>query len=227
MSDRVPPRIELAARGFNEYWNRTDGEQVAGSLSSGLDLLCEQLYVRVHEDVERVYGMDSMLVPISALKTEQVTKLETEIFQVAICNIATSEFGYLPREDKHLLSWFARFRLEADADKPNVRERIDYYLGKNQHERGLAFLDVLSRTTREARQAPAVMFRLYPRAIQIVVASAFNDSQRARLIRDEQVAILPDIEGCDKCRGRLLANGSQCIKCGNPVWTYAQMNLAE
>ena len=136
------------------------------------------------------------------------------------------DFGYVSRDDLRILPWFTQLRL-AEESSPNVRERIDSYLAKPNQERRLAFLDVLSRTAREARHAPLVLFRLYPRAIQIVVATAFGDSQRAREIREKQVAILPAIEGCEACRGRLLPNGTQCVKCGNPVWTYARMNFDE
>jgi hypothetical protein len=121
------------------------------------------------------------------------------------------------------MPWLLQLRLGDEAGT-NVRERLDFYLAKKDHERRLAFLDVLARTAREARHAPLVLFRLYPRAIQIVVAMAFGDSQRAREVREKQVEILPAIEGCDECRGRLLPNGAQCAKCGNPLWTYARMS---
>ncbi len=226
MSDSSPDRRANAAREFNASLHRGDGEQVVTSLCLGLDLLRDQLFFRVHRDVESVYGIDSMLVPVSASKTEQVTKVEIEAFQVASSFLASRELGQCPGDGNRWLPWLTQLRLGDDAS-PNVQERIDSYLAKQDHERRLAFLDVVSRFAREARYAPLVLFRLYPRAIQIVVAVAFGNAQRAREIRDKQVEILPAIEGCEECRGRLLANGAQCGTCGNPVWTYARMNMDE
>jgi hypothetical protein len=227
MNDADTPRFERAVGELNGFLNRGDGEQIVNSLCQGLDLLRDQLYIRVHDDVERVYGVDSMLMPVSETKTERVTKLEVEIYQVVSSCVTAGDFGYFPRDDQRLLPWLARLRLGDESRSPHVRERIDSYLAEKDHERRLAFLDVLARTAHEARHAPLVLFRLYPRAIQIVVATAFNNSQRAREVRDKQIEILPAIEGCDACCGRLLPNGTQCSHCGNPVWTYARMNLDE
>ena len=67
---------QQAVRDFNEFLSRGDGEQVVASLCQGLDLLRDQLFFRVHRDVEQAFGVDSMLVPVSESKTERVTKLE-------------------------------------------------------------------------------------------------------------------------------------------------------
>lgn len=48
---------------LREHENRTDAIQVVDHLDSGLTLLAELLYVRLHEDVEKMLGLDSMLAP--------------------------------------------------------------------------------------------------------------------------------------------------------------------
>lgn len=227
MSDANTNRLGEAAREFNDALGRTDGEQVLGSLGSGLDVLRDLLYTRVHEDVEQAFGADSMLIPLSEDRTARVTKLEIEIYQAVSSHAAAIEFGYLPQGDRRLLKSIAQLRIGDEVDNPNVAQRIESYLAQKPQDRRLAFMDALARAVPEARQAPLVLFRLYPRALSIVVATAFNDSSRAHRIRYEQEEILPQISGCEACHGQPLANGSQCERCGNPLWNYARLNLAE
>src|SRR5688572_3646222 len=98
MGDSTLDRRERAARELNGFLGRGDGEQVVNSLCQGLDLLRDQLFFRVHRDVEQAFGADSMLVPVSESKTEKVTKLEAEIFQVASAWVAACDFGFVPRD---------------------------------------------------------------------------------------------------------------------------------
>ena len=52
------------------------------SLDSGLSVLRDLLYGRMHFDVEQIVGTDSMLIPLSESKTQLATKVQIEIFQV-------------------------------------------------------------------------------------------------------------------------------------------------
>ena len=61
--DEFVRRRIRAAEEFNSHESRSDGVQVASSLSAGLTILRDALYARVHDDVERVLGMDSALAP--------------------------------------------------------------------------------------------------------------------------------------------------------------------
>ena len=70
---RLQQRAAAASK-FNEHLGRGDGERVTGSLADGLGLLADQFLTRVHVDVQRNFGMDSMLIPTSLVKTEEKTK---------------------------------------------------------------------------------------------------------------------------------------------------------
>ncbi len=73
-----------AAQEFNLHEDRSDGLEIAGSLASGLTILRDALYKRVHEDVQRQRGMDSILMPISEEKSERLAKIEIELYQIAV-----------------------------------------------------------------------------------------------------------------------------------------------
>ena len=57
-----------AAEEFNLHEGRSDGVEIAGSLAGGLTILRDVLYKRLHEDVQRQRGMDSILAPILGRK---------------------------------------------------------------------------------------------------------------------------------------------------------------
>jgi len=65
-----------AIESFNGHEQRDDGARVAHSLCSGLGLLYDLFYARMHFDVEENVGTDSMLVPVSEMKTLKATKNE-------------------------------------------------------------------------------------------------------------------------------------------------------
>ena len=58
-------RLDEAAEQLNRHERRQDGEAVVASLSEGLTILRNSLYLRVHHDVEKIVGKDSMLMPLS------------------------------------------------------------------------------------------------------------------------------------------------------------------
>jgi hypothetical protein len=64
---------------FNQLACREDGVRFATSLGDGLASLRDLLYHRLHEDVERLVGRDTMLMPVSEVKTQRATKLEIEL----------------------------------------------------------------------------------------------------------------------------------------------------
>ena len=78
----------------------------------------------------------------------------------------------------------------------------------------------MGRVLPESRHAPLVLFLLFPLAVQIVTASAFDDRGTASGQRRQQTAILPAITDCRQCRGQLLEFTEQCTACGNPLWKY-------
>lgn len=216
-----------AAADFNRHENRDDGMQVAGSLAAGLIILRDSLYERVHHDVEIVVGKDSMLMPLSEKKAEQLAKLEIDLYQISVSAATAREFGYISTDDDWFLRWLTGLRLgEAQADAAPT-ERLARYWSATPAERRLAFTNVLTRALPESRRAPLVLFRLVPLSVGIVTALAFADHQNASEIRSRQVALLPAISDCGLCRGRLLENGEQCPQCGNPLWKYRWLTAAD
>ena len=174
----VKRRVE-AADEFNQHEDRSDGVEISGSLAGGLTILRDSLYKRLHEDVQRRMGMDSILAPICEEKSERLAKIEIELYQIAV-SAATARAGdYVDSPDGWYWQWLTRLRLGPLQPDAQIAARIEHYLGKSRDEGRLVFTNVMSRALPESRRAPLVMFRLAPLAVQIVTALAFGDSPRA------------------------------------------------
>ena len=180
-----------AVEEFDRHEKRTDGVRVVSSLAGGLAVLREALYLRVHQDVERMIGRDSMLIPLSESKSRQRTKDEIETYQVAESTAAVRDFGYVGTNDDWYLAWLARLRLGERGAKAEMIKRLRRYVSKTPNDRRLAFLDLLARVLPESRRAPLVLFRLVPRSVQIVTAVALGDQATATVHRRHPIADLP------------------------------------
>jgi hypothetical protein len=213
-------RLAEAAEQFNRSEGRKDGAAIAERLANGLTILRESLYLRVHEDVERQIGVDSMLSPVSELKTEHQVITEVETCQAVESTIAARDAGYVKRAEEWYLPWLLWFRLGDRGRTPEVVERGKLYLSKSADDRRLAFWDALSHILPESRRAPAVLFQLIPLSVRLLTASAFGDHGNAAAVRKQQMAILPAIGDCRECRGKVLECAEQCRACGNPLWKY-------
>jgi hypothetical protein len=220
-------RCAQAAEEFDRHENRGDGAQVVGGLHSGLTVLRDALYLRAHEDVERLVGRDSMLIPPSPAKSELAAKTEIEVYHVAESAAAAGRSGYVDSADDWYLRWLARLRLgDAQADD-GVQKQLALYAGSSADQRRLAFSDALVAVLPEAGRVPLVLFRLAPLSVQIVTALAFADRPTAEQIRERQRGHLPAIGDCQKCQGRVLENGEQCAGCGNPLWRSEWLTSAD
>jgi hypothetical protein len=220
-------RRQQAIEEFNRHERRGDGPRVAGSLAGGLTLLRDLLYVRFHDDVELRVGMDSMLSPVSVEKTAKTTKLEIELFQVAVSAIAVRQQDYVSSDDDWYLGWLTRFRLGRLAEDPRVAKRLSLYLTAAPDRQRLSFTNVMSGVLAESRRAPLVLFRLFPHAVQVATALAFEDHVLSDAGREQQVHLLPSIRDCHHCRGKLLDNGEECRLCGNPLWKFEWLTAAD
>jgi hypothetical protein len=209
-----------AAEEFNLHEGRSDGVEIAGSLAGGLTILRDTLYKRLHEDVQRLMGEDSILAPLSEEKTERLVKIEIELYQVAVSAAAVHRGDYADGGPEWFWQWLSRLRLGPSQPDDTVTKRVECYLAKTPNQRRLTFTDVMARALPESRRAPLVLFRLMPLAVEIVTALAFGDSPQATEVRQHQVALLPAISDCDQCRSKLLENGEQCPECGNPLWLF-------
>ncbi|MEI8376120.1 MAG: hypothetical protein WCJ35_25150 [Planctomycetota bacterium] len=208
-----------AAEEFDHHEQRSDGLRVIESLCGGLILIRDTLYARIHTDVERRMGGDSMIFPLSGEKSERTTKQEIEIYQVVVAAGAAQSKGYVT-DGNWFLDWLTQLRLGDVDGNSRAARRISHYVGKSASDQRLAFSNVLTAALPEASRSPLVLLRLVPAAVQISAALAFGKSVDAQHWRHDQTEILPSIADCYRCHGNLLENGEQCMTCGNPLWTY-------
>jgi hypothetical protein len=219
LEDRMKRRTDAAAE-FERRRNREDGAFVVNSLADGLSTLRDGLFTRVHADVEKFIGRDSILSPAAADRSAANARTEIELYQIAESASSVDVEGYLPDDVAWYRQWLSRLRLGERCDLPVVASRLEHYLSKTADERRRAFSQLLERSLPEARHAPLVVYRLFPLAVAVATAVAFGDHSRADIARKRQVFILPGISDCPTCHGRVLANEEKCPQCGNPFWTY-------
>lgn len=219
-------RCARAAALFDEHERRSDGSGITDSIACGLDTLRSQLFERAQRDVEEKIGMDSMLLPVSPIKTEMDTNREIEVYQVAQSTDEMREQKYLADVEWYT-QWLGTMRLGDSLHDPHVQDRLTEYLAQSSDQRRLEFSDVLVQTFPEARHIPLILYRLFPIAVRIATAIAFGDHARTRVLRDQQRSLLPGIADCQKCHGTVLDNGEQCPTCGNPVWGYTWLTQAD
>jgi hypothetical protein len=220
-------RHSEAVEEFNRHEGRTDGARVAGSLEAALCVLRDLLYARIHFDVEKIVGTDSMTMPLSEAKSQRMTKVEIEMYQIVESACAVREFRYSKSDDGWYLTWLARLRLGDAALTETPSRRIAGYQAMNSDKRRLALVDVLLKVMPESRGAPLVLFRLLPLAVHLATAQAFGDTVSASGARKRQVALLPAIADCHRCRGAVLENGEICDGCGNPMWRYEWLTITD
>jgi hypothetical protein len=209
-----------AANEFNSRTGRSDGANVAAALNVGLALLQDLLYCRLHGDVQRLVGKDSMLMPVSELKTQWLAKTEMALYQAVESSAAAVALGAVGADADWYLRWLVRLLLGESLVDAAALARLAEYGPKPSRERLLAFTDVLAKVLPESRQAPLMLFNLFPLSVQIATAVAFGDPARAADMRKEQLIKQPAFVDCGVCKGRLLKTGKQCPKCGNPLWKH-------
>lgn len=215
----VLPAVVKAAEAFNLHEHRRDGLEVAGRLASGLTALRESLLRRLVES-DKGSIKDSMLVPTSQVRAQQMAVEEVEAFLIAESTAAAAQFALVKEVRPWYLAWLTAMRLETLAAVGDVPARVAGYLEKTPDQRRLDFSDILVNVVPEARRAPLVIFRLLPLAAQIATVQAFGDQKSAESLRREQAKILPSIGYCKRCQGKLLGDGKKCPVCGNPLWDF-------
>jgi len=225
-AQEIVGRCSAAAEEFNHHEHRGDGLQVIESICGGLTLIRDAVYARIHADVERRMGMDSMIFPLSEEKSERTTKLEIEIYQIVVAAGAGQAKGYIT-DGKWFRDWLTGLRLGHLDSNSRAARRMSYYLEKSADDQRLAFSNILATSLPEASRAPLILLRLVPLAVQIAAALAFGKSVDALQLRHEQIEILPSIRDCYRCHGKLLENGEQCTMCGSPLWTYEWLTTAD
>ena len=225
-AQEIVSRCSTAAEEFDHHEHRSDGLQVIESLCGGLTLIRDAVYARVHADVERRMGMDSMIFPLSEEKSERTTKLEIEIYQIVVAAGTAQAKGYVS-DGNWFRDWLAELRMGHVDSNSRAARRMSYYVSKPADDQRLAFGNILATALPEASRSPLILLRLVPAAVQIATALAFGKSVDAQQWRHEQTEILPSIPDCYRCHGKLLENGEQCTMCGNPLWTYDWLTNAD
>ena len=221
MTNQEPTRerMEQSAQALNAQESRADGAKITASLTAGLNELDSLLFDRVSSDVEIEFGQDSMLVPVSALKSGTATRKEIEVYQAVEAAAQARGVGKV-RDESWFAGWLARLRLGDLYDDPLIAQRFTLYRGKSADARRLTFESLLERSYPEAGKAPLLVYRLFPLAIGIVTAVAFGDHDWAQKLRKQQCELMPNLIECRACHGRLLDNGDECRQCGNPLWKF-------
>jgi hypothetical protein len=220
--DRTRRRTD-ASDALLQQAGRNDSTAIVLRLDDGLSYLRNTLYTRIHTDVERSFGEDSMLVPLANDRSEQRTKGEIELFMISEVIDEAGEASFLDVPADWLRRWLMELRLGEKQDRPLVAERLEYYQSQEDKRRHLAFSTILERTFPEARRVPLVLYKLFPLAVRVATAVAFGDSLRAGELRNRQLSILPSIADCRSCHGGLVDVDDSCRECGNPLWTIRWM----
>ncbi len=213
-------RRATAAAELNEHGHRQDGERIVTSLDAGLRTVRDLFFTRVHVEVEKEYGMDSMLSPISLVKSELRTKAELECYQVAEAAAEARSSRIIPGSGDWFATWLARLCMGEQSRTEAVVQRLAHYASREPDDRRRAFATVLEKTLPEARHAPLIIYRLLPLAVSIVTDVALGEHLRGVEARKRQTTLLPSITDCPQCQGNLLENGEQCALCGNPMWKF-------
>jgi hypothetical protein len=216
--DRSQRRTDAAAE-FERQMQGTDGTPVVNLLADGLSMLRDLLFMRIHGDVEQMFGLDSMLMPVSLLKSEANAKMEIEVYGIIESTFDAAADGYVADEGWYM-NWLGRLRLGDAIQSPGVVQRLEAYRNRSADDRRRIFSSQLQRVHPEAGRTPLVMFRLFPLAISIVTSLAFGDHPQAEERRKRQVAWLSAIADCHACHGRLMDVAEECPQCGNPIWKY-------
>ena len=111
------------------------------------------LYARVHADVERRLGMDSMISPLSEEKSERTTKLEIEIYQIVVAAGTVHAKGYVA-DGKWFRDWLSELRMGQVDSNSRAARRMSYYAEKSADDQRLAFSNILATTLPEASRCP-------------------------------------------------------------------------
>lgn len=215
-------RPERAASVLATHNSKLRSDDVVDRLVAGLTQLRDLLTSRLHVDVERQFGVDSMVAPLSlSHEARQLTLAsdETDAYAAVLVDDEVTRGGYVDRPTEWFFDWVFDLLL---GNSPRARqEQAEPYRALSDKGRHLRFVAALQHAVPESVRTPPVLFLLFPKSVRIAAAMAFGDSRRAQELRLEQIELLPAIVDCHECRGRVLGNEERCRNCGNPLWTFA------
>ncbi|QEF98633.1 hypothetical protein Mal15_26880 [Stieleria maiorica] len=212
-------RHTQAAASLDQVTGTGQGIGIVESLSIGLNTVRDLVFHRIHLDVERYFGMDSMSIPISLDQSEYNAKAEIDIWQIIEAADFAGNAGFVA-DHNWVRGWLGELRLGGSFGNGPISQRVNEYAQQDEDGRRRHFASCLERVYPEARKCPLVLYQLMPSAVRIVVAVAFGATQLAAKERDRQTFLLPGISDCASCKAGVLDNGETCVDCGNPIWNY-------
>ena len=211
---------------FQRHENRTDGQQVVTSLDSGLLVLRDLLYGRLHYDVEQIVGMDSMLIPLSEAKAQRATKAQIEIYQVVESAWSVQERQYVSSNDWYV-DWLTRFRLGEMAAKEKIQNEIAAYRGMKPDGRRLAFTDVLMRVLPESRKRRWSCSSWCPWQSKSPRRWPSETILRRRNCGSSRDRSCPPSPTAPRATAPCWTTADFCDTCSNPMWTYKWLTVAD
>ena len=122
-------------------------------------------------------------MPVSELKTQWSAKTEMALFQIVESRTAAAGLGVVAPDAGWYLHWLARLLLGESLVDAGALARLAEYGPQPPRERLLAFTDVLAKVLPESRQAPLVLFNLFPLSVQLATATALGNAARAAALR--------------------------------------------
>jgi len=209
-----------AVQAFDMHEARSDGARVVGNLLTGLDTLLSLMLDRVAIEPGTKFGVDSMIMPTSFVKGHATASLAIDIFQTVHSFETAHKFHYLRTADDWYQQWLLAARLPEQCQEPAVIARLASYRARPLDTRRLSFETALERALPQAAQAPLVLYRLFPLAVEVATSLAFEAPADAAAARKRQRDLLPGMTDCHDCRGTLLEPGDECRQCGNPLWKF-------
>jgi hypothetical protein len=229
MSNGLQDRREHAQAELALHIGEIKSPDMVGSLWNGLVTLQKLLLTRLHIDFAAEFGVDSSLAPATAGEAIREMRHAAEAIETYSLVLVIDEVarrGYAKANVNWFRDWLLQLRF-GDEVVPTLVERMRSYDKLSDGQRRRLFASSLEQALPEARQAPLIIYRLFPRAVRIATALAFGDALRAREIRKEQISYLPAIGDCHHCHGLPLENGETCVECGNPLWKIKWLNATE
>jgi hypothetical protein len=210
-------RRAAAAAELQQRSSRENAQRAVESLDAGLDVIRDAFLARVHFDVLKIVGTDSMMMPVAPRQTEARLQTEIELFQVGEA-AAEAVHQHVVDDLAWCRHWLCRLRLGA-ADESQLN-RLEQYAAASPEDRRRRFMRAVERTMPDSTHAPLIVYRLFPLAVALVAALGFSDHARAAELRRRQTTLLPSLVECRICRGQVLENGEKCTHCGNPFWKH-------
>jgi hypothetical protein len=226
----VQERLEQAQAALSKRIGEGHPISTAVSLMNGLTNLRTLLLTRLHNDFESEFGIDSVLAPATTaagLREMLHASEEIEAYSLVLVMDEVALKNYAKGDAEWFRNWLLHLHF-GDATDSKTADRINVYAAlDDDKQRRRLFASALEQALPEARKAPLVIYRIFPRAVRIATAIAFGDMERAREVRAEQVSFLPIIADCHQCHGLPLDNGETCVQCGNPIWKLKWLNATE